>query len=90
MNENIQEGLKTLKMETLLALYAHYMRGGGALGIKEVRELMRIPPTPFANHPNDMVCHFLCWLRADNFVDYEKPNKWTISQAGIEFLGVLI
>ena len=88
MNQNVKHALETLKMETLLVLYRHYMSGGSTLGIKQVRELMKIPPTPFANNPNDMVYHLLCWLKADKFVTYENPNKWYISPDGIEFVEI--
>ncbi|RKU37604.1 hypothetical protein C6496_09485 [Candidatus Poribacteria bacterium] len=86
MNENISAALETLKMETLLVLYRNYKRGGKHLGIKRVRELMNIPPTPFANHPNDMVCHFLCFLKTADLASYEKPNKWDITLNGINLI----
>ena len=73
MNENIKTALEALKMETLLVLYNNYMKGGKPLGIKHIRELMQIPPTPFANHPNDMVCHFLCFLKTDKLATEVLP-----------------
>lgn len=86
MNENIKSALDALKMETLLVLYRHYMDGGGPLGIKRVRELMNIPPTPFARCPNDMVAHFLCFLKTAKLAEYEYKNKWSISQSGIDLV----
>ena len=73
MNDNTRNafasmGLEILKRATLQVLYEQHVNGIEYSGIKEVRELLRIPPTPRANHPNDMVCHFLLFLVDEKYV----------------------
>ena len=56
------------------------------MGIKQVRELLGIPPTPFANNPNDMVFHFLVHLKEDRYAEYTPRDRWEITEKGIKFI----
>ncbi len=86
MNENIRNALEELKRATLQVLYDQHVKGIEYSGIKEVRELLGIPPTPGANQPNDMVCHFLLFLVDEKYVDYTRKNKYQITDKGVSFI----
>ena len=73
MNENIRNALEVLKRETLKVLYEQHINGIQYLRIKEVRELLGIPPSP-GRHPNDMVCHFLLHLKSDGYAAHTKRS----------------
>ena len=82
MNEDIRKALEVLKKATLRVLYDQHVNGIQYLRIKEVRELLEIPPSP-GRHPNDMVCHFLLHLEADGYAEHTPRDRWQITEKGI-------
>ena len=85
MNENVRNALEVLKRATLQVLYEQHVSGVEYLGIKEVRELLGIPPSP-GRHPNDMVCHFLLHLQEDGYAEHTPRNRWQITEKGVSLI----
>ena len=85
MNNKIGRALEVLYRATLQVLYDQHRRGVPYTGIKEVRELLGIPPSP-GGYPNDMVCHFLLHLQERRFAKYTPRDQWEITLEGISVI----